>query len=217
MPTGPRPAPPVRTARIAFNGTYGTTSWTNVMHLFLSGSTAVTEADLNSICDQSASLFISHLLLQCNIGVTLRSTEILYNPGGDLLAGFSPVSGAGGSNGTPLPANIAMCISWHINQHYKGGHPRTYLPGQEQQFTVDHSSWSTAHVSSTTAQANQFHTALEALPPMGSRVTSVQHGVVSYIRQKEWRNPPVFYRISDAEVDTRIDSQRRRLGADRPG
>lgn len=30
--------------------------------------------------------------------------------------------------GGPLPANVAILISWNILVRYKGGHPRTYLP-----------------------------------------------------------------------------------------
>lgn len=216
MPEGSRPFPPDRHARVAFNGTYDGTSWANVMWLFLSGSSPIAQADLDTLAAEMSSRYNTHFLKDLSSLVTLSSTQIILYTGGDAMEGFAGVGGSGLITGPSQPASIALCVTWHIAPHYKGGHPRTYLTGIPSSSIANASSFVGTYATGMGSNANAFHAAVESIPPMGSRITSVQHGTVSFVRNKLWRNPPVFYRFITATVDTRIDSQRRRLGRDRP-
>jgi len=216
MPTGPRPSPPTRFCRLAFEGSYGDTHWANIMWLFLTGSGEITVADLNTLASKCSLAWTTHFsgfqVPECQL-VTTRVA--LYAGGGDVLEGIDTPGHAGTGSGVGLPANVAMTISWSIAPSYRGGHPRTYMAGMSEDYRLTPSSWKAASAALLTSEAVSFHGALEAITGVGSGISSVEHGVASFVRNKEWRTPPVFYRIASASVDSRIDTQRRRLGPDR--
>jgi hypothetical protein len=63
---------------------------------------------------------------------------------------------AGLASGTTAPANLAVVISWQIGRRYRGGHPRTYLPGPITEYTLDHVHWSQPTVDSFTTNAGSY-------------------------------------------------------------
>jgi hypothetical protein len=67
-----------------------------------------------------------------------------------------------------------------------------------------------------TSAAIAFHQTVEQFPAHAPAIDFLEHGIVSFARGGAWRSPPVFYRITSGHCDNRIDTQRRRLGADRP-
>lgn len=217
MPTGPRPEPPTRCTKLVYNGTFVDTSWTNVMWLYLTGSGTITTGDLNDLASACATAFGDNLLPQMDTESVHTSTQVvLYGSGDDVLEGHAAGTGTGGVSGNPLPASASIVITWQIAPHYRGGHPRTYLGGMSDAGQLSPSSWGTTFTDNTASAAIGFHNDIEAITGVGTGITTVEHGIVSFVRNDTWRDPPVFYRIAGANCDTRIDTQRRRLGADRP-
>lgn len=214
MPEGPRPDPPTRCCKLVYSGDLDGYPWANVMWLYFTGSGTITTSALNDVADAAAAAYGDAFAPYLAESWELTSTQlVLYSTGDEPLEvqGLDVV--AGGNNITPAPANVAMCISWHISPHYRGGHPRTYLTGFGGNQIANPTTWEASTLLAIDSAAAAFHGDLESITATG--IASTEHGIVSFVRGGEWRTPPVFYRISEGHVDSRIDSQRRRLGRDR--
>lgn len=217
MPSGPRPNPPTRVCKLTYSGHFGGAPWVNVMWLFLTGSGEITTSELNTLADHCSSIYATRLMVWLSIDSELEATQVVLYSSGDSFEGVSNDLHTGGHTGSAfLPANIAACITWGIAPVYRGGHPRTYLAGISQDQIASVNSFSAGFLTALRTAADLFHSDLEAITGVSSGISSVEHGVVSFVRDKAWRTPPVFYRINSSTMDNRIDSQRRRLGADVP-
>lgn len=215
MPTGPRPDPPTRTCKVVFAGSYGEAVWNNVMWLFLTGSGEITSSDVQALSDAMSSAYGNAFQAVTNELWLFEQTQVtLYGPGDDTVDGYSASGVAGLHTGDSTPANIAVCISWRIAPHYRGGHPRTYLCGVPNDITGA-TSFAGSYLVEVQNAAGSFHNDVEDTGPIGDSIETVEHGVVSFVTDKEWRTPPIFRRIFSVGVDSRIDTQRRRLGPDR--
>lgn len=213
--TDPRPDPPNRSVRLVYSGHFGAANWVNVMWLFLTGSGEITTSDLNTLATACYTPYVSNLMAQLRTSCVLDECAVNLYQDGDLLQGTHTGSGAGGhAAGSDLPASVACAISWIIPSHYRGGHPRTYLCGLASDELNGTKSWSTSFLANMTSEAISFHNAIEAISPIGAGIAGVEHGIISFQSGKQWRTPPIFRRISGALCDTRVDTQRRRLGRD---
>jgi len=217
VPEGLRPDPPSRCCRLVFSGHYGGAPWANVMWLYLTGSGEITSADLDDLADGCYQQYRDYLLINQHEFSELQDTKVTLYSDGDAFNGNKSSSDTGSaSRGDPLPSNVALCISWRIAPSYRGGHPRTYISGIPEGGTASVNSFEATYLTSWIARAEQFHVNVESLGPIGDGIETVEHGIVSFVRDGEWRTPPVFYRINGWAVDGRIDTQRRRLGPDFP-
>jgi hypothetical protein len=127
------------------------------------------------------------------------------------LAGTYP------SDNLPLPPNVAAAVSWDIDKKYKGGHPRTYLPGIDSQALAASGSniWSAAFIAALKAAALVFLQQVVAYL-IGAGMASATPGVISRY-SKGPRPSAVFFPITNSSSDVpvvneRVDTQRRRLG-----
>lgn len=215
MPTGTRPTPPTRFCKLVYNLTYADLPMNNVMWLYLTGSGVITIPQLNDLAGACSEAYADNFLPLLSDAVVLNSTSVvLYDSGGDALEGVAGVGGTGAFSDNGLPAQVAMCISWQIAPHYRGGHPRTYLGGLTEGAVDSVNTWTGGMITAAASAAVAFHGDLEAITGISSGISTVEHGITSFVRAGAWRTPPVFYRIAGATVDARIDTQRRRLGRD---
>lgn len=216
MPAGARPFPPVRACRVTVEGLYDLAPWANVFWLHLNGSGEISNVNLNQLCNWVYGGWTNTLLKVQSLESTIeRVVALLYSDDGEQVAFSNPSSVPGLKGGTAMPASVSCCISWPIATHYKGGHPRTYLAAIPTSAQANSTSFDPDYSNAVGAEAEDFHTHLESMTELDG-ITSVSHGIYSFVRHKAWRDPPVFYRImAGVHVDTRIDSQRRRLGRDR--
>lgn len=216
MPSGTRPSPVTRQTKLTYHGTFEDALWTNVMWLYLTGSGEITVSELNDLAAACSGAFADELLPQGSNDMSLDETKVvLYASGGDVFEGIAGAGGVGTRSDQNMPASVAAVISWNIGPHYRGGHPRTYFSGLTAGVIDSPTTLAGTYVTALDSAANSFHAALEAISGISDGISTVEHGVVSFVRDKAWRTPPVFYRIASGSVDNRIDSQRRRLGRDR--
>jgi hypothetical protein len=149
-------------------------------------------------------------------------TEIVVSDNGGTTDNFYvlPVGLAGLSTltGPVLSPNVAAVVSWDIDQKYKGGHPRTYLPGIESAAVAvaGANTWTTAFVSALKAAALAFLQQLIATL-ISAGFSSAQAITVSRFRGNAALPAAKMYPITNSSanppiVNSRIDSQRRRLG-----
>jgi len=216
MPTGPRPTPPNRVCKLVFAGSLLEAQWMNVMWLFLTGSGEITAGDLTTLAEGCGSAYADNFMPLLSVNSIIEAVEVvLYDSVDGDLSVVSTVAVPGSISTAGDNAGVSACISWAIRAHYRGGHPRTYLCGLANAEEGSATSWTTAFQADLTSGAQAFHSAIEGLGPIGAGITDVEHGVVSFVLNNAWRTPPVFRRILTAVVDSRMDTQRRRLGKDR--
>lgn len=122
----------------------------------------------------------------------------------------APVAGL--ASGNALPPQVSMVISWQIAAAYRGGKPRTYMPGvPDVALTTSGGSGITAGFASTLeGNATAFMNAINTGTVTGGG--SFTLGTVSYYRAHALRPTPIFEQYMNASVHERLDSQRRRSG-----
>lgn len=215
MPDPPRPNPPAHVARLTVEGASAGVVWANIFWIRNGGGQSPGVTDFQAFLADVGQSYNDHFSQNFYVGVTVADVAgIYYGPTGGDLGGEYALNTVGSKASNPMPNNAATCISWHVQQRYKGGHPRTYLPITDISSQQDARSWKTTYVSDVAAHANSFHSEINAMTH--GQLTDLHLGTVSFVLRKEWRSPPVFrdFTLDAATVDTRIDSMRRRLGPD---
>jgi hypothetical protein len=215
MPVGPRPFPPNRTAKVVFGGTYAGSQWVNVMWLYLTGSGEIEQSVLQELANGLSGEYGGQLQVLKNEADLFTYTQVTLYFNDEAFDAYELTAIAGTASEGALPASVACCVSWKVAAHYRGGHARTYLSGQDSGSLGNVTTWAGGFITNVNTNAAAFHDGVEGLTP-GDGITSVEHGVVSFINNSAWRDPPVFRRIITGTADSRVDTQRRRLGPDRP-
>jgi len=207
------PLPPVPgVVRVVFNGTYQGRPTASIIYMGEPGNaTAWTQAQADAVATAARAEWVARFLPQQNAVWTLNNvtaTDLTNFLG---VVGTAVGTNAGANAGTPLSANVTACISWKSNIHYRGGHPRMYLPAPGSTSTpATIRTWSAAYVTSLGGAAEIFRGNLIGIySGRASRMVAVHRTVGGVVQ-----NPPLFLPIVLASLDNRIDSQRRRLGPD---
>jgi hypothetical protein len=208
-----KPVPGV--CRIAINGTLDGQPCTNVFHWRKSG---VDNQFSQSQVDYLAGKFRDHYItwFMSRMSNKYMISEAVAT---DLTADSAPIGVATSSTlgaiaQIPLPANCAMVVSWKSTRRYRGGHARSYFGGLSQSDTINATTWSSTAVVNWQNVSQSFFTAVNALV-----ITNEMAGFLCVVHRKQNKvdlDPPLVMPIIGRAVDTRIDSQRRRLGRDRP-
>jgi len=118
------------------------------------------------------------------------------------------VNGTG--SGATLPANIAVVLSWGSSAHWRGGKPRTYLPGLGSAAADTNHSLLDSSKAAIQAQAAAFLTAVNGISAGG--VTQTELGFLHWQTNDTWLSPPAWFAFSGVTIHDRLGSQRRRLG-----
>lgn len=201
--------------RCVQTGTYGGVSMANVFHISaVPSDTPFTPAGVAAVAvivrNAYVARFKSFISTSGSIGACIAQ-DLSSDTG---ASGVAPGSTAGTDAAVAGPANVALCITWKIDRHYRGGHPRTYLWGLTVSGPSGPNTWNASILTNITTAANGFLTDLDAGVP-GSGITTMGLVAIHRKRNKLVLTPPLISPINSAVVDSRIDSQRRRLGKDR--
>lgn len=211
MPTGPRPAPPVGTARVAFSGQFDTSPYASVFWLDLTATTHVID-DLKSIIDSMAAAWHTDMMPYQSSDVTLTDVKASWLYGVATELQYEGVySYAGGDTTGPIK-NVSTCavLDWKIAAYYRGGHPRTYMPGVPATFIASSRELTDAYRALLATATSTWRNAVNALTHGG--ISAVALGTVSFQTAHAWRTPPVFRPYVDSAVRQVLGTQRRRLG-----
>ncbi len=196
--------------RVRVVGTVNGAPFNNLFHLQYSGS-APSVANLNSVCTDVLTAWQTNFKSLCPSSVVLASADAQDLTNSSAASGTATDTTAGTRSGTAMPNSVAMCITWKINNRYRGGHPRTYLPAGVIADVTGGNRWADAFVTAADTAAAAFLVAMNAISVGGSTYKMV---CLSYRRNKVALVPPVPYTIQSSLVDHRPDTQRRRLGRD---
>lgn len=206
--TEPTPErPPLGFTRVRLIGTGGDSNWGVGFWLQTAGTPA--SGDLDDLAQAIHEAWVSTLLGSMGTDFHLTETIVTYYRLADELVGTYVHSDAGGQTGTTIPASAAMVLSWTIASHYRGGKPRTYLPGLKASAMTNDSQWDPAATSDVHDSAVDFLTAVNALDSGG--ITSVLMGVLHFFSEGLALAPPTFSAYSGVRARGKIGSQRRRI------
>ena len=194
------------------SGTYAGEPWANVFWCFLAGGTTATQASLDAWTNSFGGAYKTGFQPQQPGAVvyTLVQATLFQSPG-IALHSSQAMTGAGAQSGGIVNfLGAGPVVSWLSSVYWRGGKPRTYLPGVLAAETTDNKTLTTTAVTGYNNAATNFHTAVNALSAAG--ITQTQHGFVSFFTGGTLRDPPVFFPINGNKVHHRMGTQRRRLG-----
>lgn len=201
-------------ARVVFRGVSALQPVVNVMHVQNNAPTgsSFTQPQIDQLATSMASLFVGNLVPLASssyVGIDCTATDLSSDLG---VVGQAPMIGSGLGSGPTIPNSTCVCISWKIPRHYRGGHPRTYIGPLATSSILTNTTLATAFLTTAQNAANAFRTAVNALSLSGqpARLVCV-HRIAGGVTLAD----PLVDGITGNVVDTRIDTQRRRLGKDR--
>lgn len=207
--------PPVPlTCKVQLLGTYGTTNWANVFYVRYTTPDPTVTA-VTALATAINSQWFLYMKSMHAVALVLNSVNVIDLNDVEGNQG-SAVSGTAGTKaGDSLPANIAMCATKVIARRYRGGHPRMYLPAMVWADTLDQRNWKGSTVTAVQGSLNSFLSGINGSAPAGM-------GAVEMVNVSFWYSPvkgqppvlraaPIVDKIMSFKVDSRIDSQRRRL------
>jgi len=199
-------------ARFAVSGTNQGQKWVNIFH----SSYTVQPPDaatINAICQAVHTAYLNAFTPLWN------STCVLITVDGQDLASRTAATGTyslthpGTGTTIPMAVQVALTLSWSISDRYRGGHPRTYLPGIDGTFVTNGRLLTTAGHTAYLNAAAGFLTNMNAMTAGGS---SWRMCCVRYFSQHQLLANPLVRTITGQSVHGRIDTQRRRLGKETP-
>jgi hypothetical protein len=169
-------------------------------------------AGIQSLVNSFATSFKSRMLPLTStayLGDTATAIDLSTDIGATASALIN-ITGSG--SGTNTPQSACVCIGWKTARHYRGGHGRTYMGPLAGTSIGTTTNLATAFITTASTNANLFLTEINALTIAGQQqklviVHRVKNGVVLDV--------PLVDAVTSATVDSRIDTQRRRLGKDR--
>ena len=204
---------PDNSVRVAVNTTVaGANNAANIFWCQLSTSGTIAQADLDTWTAAFGAAYKTNLGARMGSGVTFKSvTSSLFTPGGGVLQSTAVLSGTGtevGTNG--IDAAACKIVSWQTTVYWRGGKPRTYLPGLVTADTATNYSLTATEVSNLKTAAAGFRAAINALT--ASTITGTVLGFVSFTTGNVARPVPLFFSFTGANVHPRFGQQKRRLG-----
>lgn len=198
--------------RVVIKGSLVSSKWANVFHVMKNDNLPWADNQLGSLAAAFRPAYTDNfkvLMVAASIIGDITCTDLSSDTGGEAsLPGATPGTGAG----TSSAANVATGITWRINRRYRGGHPRTYLPGVPSGVISDPTTFTSGHVAAALAGAQAFRNTVNAIVFGAVTMNLV---CVHYRRNNQQLAVPLISQIQGASVDSRPDSQRRRLGRDR--
>jgi hypothetical protein len=207
----PLPAVP-GVAKVTFLGSFQGVAVNHVMHVrFGTDFMSITQA--NTLATGMRNAFSTNFSPLINGGVAYATVNAQDLTGDTGVTGTNATGITGTHGGTVLPANVAQCISWQHGRHYRGGHPRTYFTGLVSTDMLNPNTFSSAAVSAWQSAGSAFLAAVNAITGVGPGACTLS--VVHYRKNGALLTSPLVDAITGCVVDSRIDTQRRRLGRDR--
>jgi hypothetical protein len=197
--------------RLILTGTTLGHRWAAIQWLQLT-QTSRTSTDLQSIVSSISAAWGTRFAP--DILTTTQLNEVLgvwIVPGpGEIIATDSTVRAGTVTSTTQVQdASACLILQWHISAYYRGGHPRTYLPGLGVSAITNGSDLSSGTQSAFQASALAYMNDINALTHGG--ITGVTFGTVSFQTAHAWRTPPIFRPFIGVGVNPKLGTQRRRI------
>ena len=203
---------PDNSARIAVTGTVKGQPFANIFRVQLTTSGAIAQADLDTYTLAFFNAYKTRFQALVPADTSVQSAKaICYTPGNTELISIQGVTYVGSGANSTGPGGAAPVVSWLSNVYWRGGKPRTYLPGLISTALTGATDQLTATmITNTKAGAVAFRGDVNALT--ATSITGSTFGFVSFRTGNAERGTPLFFAIVGATVHPRVGMQRRRDG-----
>ena len=116
---------------------------------------------------------------------------------------------SGGVGAASSPGQVCALINWSIAASYRGGHPRTYLPGIPEEAIIEDRYLGGGYRAAYTGDANDWLNGINILSH--GTITGVELGTVAFFRDLAALAPPRFEPYQIGAAARTIATQRRRV------
>ena len=195
--------------RIVHQGQNQGLPWVNTFHVL--GSLGLyTQTDMEAVALAMHNAYFNSFVPQLNTATQLLSTTAIDLTSRTGPVGIETVSHAGTIPASSLPGlQVAYCISWTIQDRYRGGHPRMYLCAASNTEFQNGRTLTPTKVTALEAAADGYLVAAENMTVAGQTWSPV---CVRYWSHNQLLATPLIRPIRGRAVHNRIDTMRRRLG-----
>jgi len=201
----PLAIPPAGVGRLTLEGTDATANWANVFHVYAPGN-ILTDPRVAGLAQDIGLLFETNLFYaNCSGGLGVAKATLAMSDGSTIVVGESALGFSGTDTGTPMPGAVSCVISWLGAWHYRGGKPRTYLPGLTTSWLNSPTQLDGGLLASQTLNALNTMTSIDAYS--ASDVPSLSLGV---LLGNTPTSPGTFAPFTGVLCRQQIGSQRRR-------
>jgi hypothetical protein len=199
--------------KVALDGVFNDTHWTNIFHMKYVGGPPDSE-DLVLFDTAQGATMVRPWNHQMHTESTI--TSVTYTDLTSPTAAVAIVSKdvAGTVDGSGLPANVSALINFPVARRYRGGHSRMYMGGMGQNSTLDQNAWQSSFITNMNNDFAAFIAGLNGYS--GTGLYSITVGQLSYYESGTLRDAPLFDPWLAADTQPRICTQRRRLGKTTP-
>ena len=212
MPTGTKAEQPAGSLRIAYEGTYGATTWAVVQWMMFAGSGDPSIADVNTLTQDLHTAFgdlVHHTIFADQLHLT--HTKVRYRPiGGTGAYRSTYVADVAGQGNNPYESGqVCFLINWNTTDPRRGGKARSYIPGVQ---TTDVEQEGYVKGSAVTTLNGYIATYLAALQAISVGIFTAGELVeMSFVNGNAYRATPESYVIQSGFVNPVVGSQRRRV------
>lgn len=211
MPSGTRPRPLTNSVRMALSGAYAGSRWAHIFWLNTTVSATPTPTELADLMTAVEESYVTRILPLLSTAVEVQDGKaVFFESSSTEVAAEVGYTDTGGVSTAGLTAQAAVCLSWSISAYYRGGHPRTYLPGIPAAAMGTVTFLEATHQAAFQNAGAEFLSDVNALSP--TPFTNVTLGTESFQTGNAFRVTPVFRDYLTCTVHPRLDTQRRRLG-----
>lgn len=192
-------------------GTISGNVWVNRFWCQTTMSGTPTGAQVLALSNAISAAWRTRFLVNLTNNVVInKQRTVLFVSSTNEVAVDGADTGTGSGASQQDPPQVCYLINWAIAGSYRGGHPRTYLPGVPFDTVNEDGTLVTANRTQLTTAATNFLSDVNALAPGG--FTAVQLGTFRFFRHHIAVDPPVFEPFLSGTCNTKVATQRRRLG-----
>lgn len=188
----------------------------NILYLQYGTGVTISVPDCLTIANGAMTWWSTHFKASVTSYWRLSAVLATVVDGSGNQSASSTAAVSGTASPPAFPPQSCVAVSWLGLPSYRGGKPRTYLPGVPESAGTPGTSQLIASYCSTLRTAAQA--AILDMTPFTVHSATPALGTVSYINKgvnpvpPHHRPSPIFYSYTGARVHERLDSQRRRSG-----
>lgn len=182
-----------------------------------------TVANMLTLCEAVGSQWNTDIMTFFYIGCFTTEIDGIDLSATDGAGNTADVSYAGSSDTSPTPNQVAANVKFDISRRYRGGKPKMYIPGIDNQFVEDESHWKVSFANGMGAAMNAFNDGIKAIFADAITLTGIVN--VSFYEgftsvenpvTHRWRNIPTYREVALVDpvggftVDQVFGTQKRR-------
>lgn len=205
--------------RIVLTGGIGNHPWASVQHALFSG-TAPDSTALTTLATSISTSWQNSIAVCVAAHVKLTGVQVTDLTTDTSSQGFATVNIPGTHTETvDAPSSACWVQSLKINERYRGGHPRIYWPYTDASALAGQSTFNDTIFALLDTAATGWISDINNLLLNGVKL---QHGAARYFthdpvtKVRMYRSDPHIAPTVSTSVHKRLDTQRRRLGAEVP-